>query len=48
MFRPELFGSAGDLSRPSDQTVRITAIDAVKRFEPIEIGEMLPIDDDVL
>jgi hypothetical protein len=45
---PELFRAPGDLARIGDQPVGIAAIDAVQLLDPVQIGEMLPVDDDVV
>ncbi len=47
-WAPVLFGAARDLACVSDETVRIAAIEAVHGLDPVEIGEPMVIEDDVI
>src|SRR3990167_4168700 len=45
---PVLFGATGNLANVSHQSVEITAIETVKLFDDVEIGESVTIYKDVI
>ena len=46
--QPVLLGTRSDLARVRQQTVGITAIDTVELLHRVQVGQVLPVDDDEL
>ena len=47
-WAPILFGAAGNLASISDDAVGITAIGTVQRLEPVEVGQMMTVENDII